>query len=42
LDLQSLKGQQGVWSPDSRWIVYDTRSDPAGAVFDGETIEAVS
>src|SRR2546421_7375261 len=24
-----------VWSPDSDWIVYETRSDPAGAVFDG-------
>lgn len=31
----------GVWSPDSQWIVYDTRSDAAGAVFDGETIEMV-
>lgn len=31
-----------VWSPDSRWIVYDTRSDEAGAVFDGERIEAVN
>lgn len=30
-----------VWSPDGEWIVYDTRSDPEGAVFDGETIEAV-
>ena len=28
-----------VWSPDSRWIVYDTRSDAAGAVFDGTAIE---
>jgi hypothetical protein len=29
----------GVWSPDSEWIVYDTRSDAAGAVFDGRRIE---
>jgi len=28
-----------VWSPDSNWIVYDTRSDPAGDVFDGNAIE---
>jgi hypothetical protein len=32
----------GVWSPDGAWIVYDTRSDPAGASFDGETIEIVN
>ena len=31
-----------VWSPDSQWIVYDTRSDGAGAVFDGNTIEMVN
>ena len=31
----------GVWSPDGRWIVYDTRSDPAGESFDGRRIEAV-
>ncbi len=31
----------GVWSPDGQWIVYDTRSDPAGNVFDGEHIEMV-
>lgn len=31
-----------VWSPDSRWILYDTRSDPAGSVFDGNAIEAVN
>ena len=31
-----------VWSPDSQWIVYDTRSDPLGAVFDGEIIEIVN
>jgi len=32
----------GVWSPDSEWIVYDTRTDPAGSVFDGETIEMIN
>ena len=31
----------GVWSPDSHWITYDVRSDPAGAVFDGRRIEQV-
>lgn len=31
----------GVWSPDGQWIAYDTRSDPAGDVFDGTTIEMV-
>lgn len=31
----------GVWSPDSKWIVYDVRSDAAGAAFDGNRIEAV-
>lgn len=31
-----------VWSPDSEWIVYDTRSDAAGSVFDGNTIGAVN
>lgn len=30
-----------VWSPDGEWIVYDVRSDPAGAVFDGTRIERV-
>ncbi len=30
-----------VWSPDSRWLVYDVRSDPAGACFDGSRIERV-
>jgi len=29
------------WSPDGRWIVYDLRSDPEGAVFDGCGIERV-
>ena len=32
----------GVWSPDSEWIVYDTRSDAAGDRFDGNTIEMVN
>jgi hypothetical protein len=31
----------GVWSPDSRWIVYDTRTSPDGSVFDGTRIERV-
>ena len=31
----------GVWSPCGEWIVYDTRSDPAGSVFDGTRIERV-
>lgn len=31
-----------VWSPDSEWIVYDTRSDPSGEIFDGSTIEVVN
>jgi Tol biopolymer transport system component len=31
-----------VWSPDSEWIVYDTRSDPYGDTFDGRTIEVVN
>jgi Protein of unknown function (DUF3748)/Dipeptidyl peptidase IV (DPP IV) N-terminal region len=30
-----------VWSRDSRRIVYDVRSDPAGDVFDGDRIETV-
>src|SRR6516162_10155142 len=30
-----------VWSPDCRRLVYDVRSDPAGAVFDGTRIETV-
>lgn len=30
-----------VWSADSRWIVYDTRSTADGAVFDGARIERV-
>src|SRR5437660_248813 len=32
----------GAWSPDSEWIVYDTRSDAAGIQFDGATIEMVN
>lgn len=31
----------GAWSPDSRWLVYDTRSDAAGNTFDGQTIEMI-
>lgn len=31
----------GVWSPDGQWIVYDTRSTPAGDQFDGLRIEVV-
>ena len=31
-----------VWSPDSQWIVYDTRSDAAGETFDGNRIEMVN
>jgi len=31
----------GVWSPDGRWIVYDTRPDKEGSVFGGQTIEMV-
>jgi hypothetical protein len=31
-----------VWSPDSQWIVYDVRSDPAGSQFDGNRIERVN
>ena len=32
----------GVWSPDNQWIVYDTRSDPAGDIFDGTSIAMVN
>lgn len=32
----------GVWSSDSQWIVYDTRSDAAGEKFDGHRIEMVN
>lgn len=30
-----------VWSPCGEWLVYDTRSDPAGSSFDGTRIERV-
>lgn len=30
-----------VWSPCGEWVVFDTRSDPAGGVFDGTRIQAV-
>ncbi len=30
-----MLSNENVWSPDSQWVVYDTRSDPAGDVFDG-------
>ena len=32
----------GVWSPDGEWIVFDTRSDPAGDTFDGTRIQMVN
>lgn len=32
----------GAWSPDSRWLVYDVRSDEAGSDFNGSRIEAVN
>ena len=32
----------GVWSPDGKWIVYDTRSERPGTNFDGDTIECVN
>ena len=32
----------GVWSADGCWIVFDVRSDPAGSVFDGKSIERVN
>ncbi len=31
----------GVWSSDSRWIIYDVRSTPDGSTFDGTRIERV-
>ena len=31
-----------IWSPDSQWIVYDTRPDQAGSDFAGDTIEMVN
>jgi hypothetical protein len=30
-----------VWSPDGKWVVFDTRSDAAGDTFDGTRIQAV-
>ncbi len=30
-----------VWSPDSRWLVYDVRSAADGSIFDGTRIERV-
>lgn len=36
-----LLTNHAVWSPDSQWLVYDVRSDPAGSVFDGRRIERV-
>ena len=32
----------GVWSPDGKWIVYDTRSNVPGEDFNGSTIEMVN
>jgi hypothetical protein len=32
----------GVWSPDSKWVVFDTRFGEAGSSFDGSTIEAIN
>jgi uncharacterized protein DUF3748/WD40 repeat protein len=32
----------GVWSADGHWILYDVRSDPAGSVFDGQSIQRVN
>ena len=32
----------GVWSPDSEWIGYDTRSDAAGESFNGDFIRMVN
>ncbi len=31
----------GIWSPDGQCLVYDTRSDAEGSVFDGTRIERV-
>ena len=30
-----------AWSPDSRWLLFDTRSTPDGAVFDGTRIARI-
>jgi len=32
----------GVWSADGHCILYDVRSDPAGSVFDGKSIQRVN
>ena len=32
----------GVWSPDGAWIVYDTRSDASGELFDGNRIQIIN
>lgn len=32
----------GTWSPDGQWIIYDTRGDAAGDVFDATRIEMVN
>ena len=49
VDKQITTGRYGhiltntsVWSADGKWIVYDVRSDVAGAVFDGDRIERVN
>ena len=31
-----------VWSHDGRWLIYDTRPDREGAVFEGRRIEMVN
>ena len=31
-----------VWSPDSQWVAFDTRTDPAGSTFDGTQIRMVN
>lgn len=31
----------GAWSPDSAWLVYDTRNSLDGSVFNGQTIQRV-
>lgn len=36
-----LLTNHGVWSPDSRWVVYDVRSTADGSTFDGTRIERV-
>src|ERR1019366_6040436 len=48
-EVQLTKGPGGriltncaVWSPDGKWIVYDTRSDKTGDKFDGTHIEMVN